>query len=136
MYSESFWLGFSPRHLVIVCTCCLMATTTTVAVTQERRDPLFTELYSSRKLEKEISFYSLSPRDSKIGPDSPEAGRGRNRSQFQLRIRYTAVYVSHRVRSEFTSSALAGRFGRDFGEIRPKRIDSPEFAQTGTNCPA
>ena len=27
-----------------VCTCCLMATTTTVAVTQERRDPLFTEL--------------------------------------------------------------------------------------------
>ena len=59
-------------HLVTsssyVCTCCLMATTTTVAVTQERRDPLFTELYSSRKLEKEISFSSLSPRDSKIGP--------------------------------------------------------------------
>jgi len=41
-----------------------------------------------------------------------------------LQIRYTTGYVSHRVRSEFTSSARAGRFGRGYGEMRPKRFHS------------
>ena len=76
--------GLGSRHLVTsssyVCTCCLMATTTTVAVTPERRDPLFTELYSSRKLEKEISFSSQKrvsslPETLKSGPDLAARGR-------------------------------------------------------------